>query len=86
WVGRAQEEHDAFAAALRERGVEVLYLATMLAETLAVADARAELTEEVLRSPRLGDSLRARVADHLAYLDPVALADVLIAGLAHEEL
>ena len=26
WVGRAQEEHDAFAEALRERGVEVLYL------------------------------------------------------------
>ncbi|SCG19400.1 arginine deiminase [Micromonospora echinofusca] len=86
WVGRAQEEHDAFAAALRERGVEVLYLATLLAETLAVADARAELTEQVLGSPRLGDSLRARVAEHLAYLDPVALADVLIAGLAHEEL
>ncbi|MGS2617269.1 arginine deiminase [Micromonospora sp. LZ34] len=86
WVGRAQEEHDAFAAALRERGVEVLYLATLLAETLAVDEARAELTEEVLRSPRLGETLRARVADHLAYLDPVALADVLIAGLAHEEL
>ncbi|MEV1333444.1 arginine deiminase [Micromonospora costi] len=86
WVGRAQEEHDAFAAALRDRGVEVLYLATLLAETLAVADARAELTEQVLRSRRLGDSLRARVADHLAYLDPAALADVLIAGLAHEEL
>lgn len=86
WVGRAQEEHDAFAAALRERGVEVLYLADLLAETLGVADAQAELTEQVLSSPRLGDTLRARVADHLAYLDPAALADVLIAGLAHEEL
>ncbi|SCE76106.1 arginine deiminase [Micromonospora purpureochromogenes] len=86
WVGRAQEEHDAFAAALRERGVEVLYLATLLAETLAVPDARAELTEVVLRSPRLGDTLRRRVAEHLAYLDPAALADVFIAGLAHEEV
>ena len=26
WVSRAQEEHDAFAEALRARGVEVLYL------------------------------------------------------------
>lgn len=86
WVGRAQEEHDAFAAALRERGVEVLHLATLLAETLAVGEARAELTEQVLSSPRLGDTLRRRVADHLAYLDPAALSDVLIAGLAHEEL
>ncbi|GAB3950135.1 hypothetical protein GCM10027614_50090 [Micromonospora vulcania] len=64
----------------------MLYLATLLAETLAVEDARAELTEQVLRSRRLGDTLRARVADHLAYLDPAALADVLTAGLAHEEL
>ncbi|SCL39038.1 arginine deiminase [Micromonospora pallida] len=86
WVGRAQEEHDAFAAALRERGVEVLYLATLLAETLAVAEARTELTDQVLRDRRLGDTLRQRVADHLAYLDPAALADVLVAGLAHEEL
>ncbi|MDM4721776.1 arginine deiminase [Micromonospora sp. WMMA1363] len=86
WVGRAQEEHDAFAGALRERGVEVLYLSELLTETLAVAEARAELTGQVLRSPRLGDSLRARVADQLAYLDPAALAGVLIAGLAHEEL
>ena len=36
WVGRAQEEHDAFAEALRGRGVEVLYLGRLLAETLAV--------------------------------------------------
>src|SRR4051812_18773725 len=86
WVGRAQEEHDAFAAALRERGVEVLYIGTLLAETLAVVDARTELTERVLQDPRLGDTLRRRVAEHLSYLDPVALAGVLIAGLAHEEL
>jgi arginine deiminase len=86
WVGRAQEEHDAFAEALRRRGIEVLYLARLLAETLADAGARAELTEEVLRDVRLGDSLRRRVAEHLAYLDPDSLAGVLIAGLAHEEL
>ena len=38
WVDRAQEEHDAFAAALRDRGVEVLYLTRLLVETLADAD------------------------------------------------
>jgi len=86
WVSRAQEEHDAFAAALRERGVGVLYLGQLLTETLAVPDARSDLTEGVLRDVRLGDSLRRRVSDYLGYLDPAALADVLIAGLAHEEL
>jgi arginine deiminase len=86
WVSRAQEEHDAFAAALRAHGVEVLYLDTLLIETLAVAQARAELTAAVLTDVRLGDTLRRRIAGYLAYLDPAGLAGVLIAGLAHEEL
>src|SRR6478672_204540 len=36
WVGRAQDEHDTFAQALRDRGVEVLYLADLLATALEV--------------------------------------------------
>ena len=40
WLGRAQEEHDAFAAALRERDVEVLYLTDLLVEALEVQAAR----------------------------------------------
>jgi arginine deiminase len=86
WVGRAQEEHDAFAAALRERDVEVLYLGELLAETLAVDEARAELTETVLADRRLGDTLRASVSRYLADQDPRRLAEVLMTGLAHQEL
>ena len=86
WVGRAQEEHDAFAAALTDRGVEVLYLGRLLAETLEQAPAREELIASVLDDRRLGDSLRARGAEYLADQDPQRLADVLQAGLAHEEM
>jgi arginine deiminase len=86
WVGRAQEEHDAFAAALRERGVEVLYLGQLLAETLAVPEARDELIAGVLNDRRLGDALRSRVGGYLADQDAPRLADALTAGLAHEEL
>jgi arginine deiminase len=86
WVGRAQEEHDAFAAALRERGVEVLYLGELLAETLAVPAARDDLVTGVLGGPRLGDTLRASVASYLADQDPRNLAETLMAGLAHEEM
>ncbi|WP_324275404.1 arginine deiminase family protein [Blastococcus brunescens] len=35
WVDRAQEEHDAFAQALSDRGVEVLHLDRLLAEVLS---------------------------------------------------
>jgi arginine deiminase len=86
WVGRAQEEHDEFAAALRAHDVEVLYLANLVAETLAVPAAREDLTDAVLADVRLGDALRTAVAEHLADLDPAGLATVLMAGLAHEEL
>jgi arginine deiminase len=86
WVGRAQEEHDAFAGALRERGVEVLYLGELLAETLAVPAARNDLVAGVLAGPRLGDTLRASVAGYLADQDPRNLAETLMAGLAHEEM
>jgi arginine deiminase len=86
WVGRAQEEHDAFADALRARGVEVLYLGELLAETLTVAEARAELTAGVLADRRLGDTLRDSVRRYLDDQDPRRLAEVLTAGLAHKEL
>ncbi|MET7395456.1 arginine deiminase [Dactylosporangium sp. NPDC005572] len=86
WVGRAQEEHDIFADALRAHGVEVLYVAELLAEALAVPAARDEVTATVLADFRLGDSLRRHVAAHLAALDPVTLATTLIAGLSRAEL
>jgi len=49
WVDRAQEEHDAFASALRDRGVEVLYLRELLTEALEVPAAREQALESALR-------------------------------------
>src|SRR3954447_14440224 len=69
WVQRAQEEHDIFADALRARGVEVLYLADLVVDVLTTEVGRAELTAAVLADVRLGDTLRAQVAAHLAALD-----------------
>jgi arginine deiminase len=86
WVDRAQEEHDAFAEALRTHGVEVLYLSELLAETLEVEQGRAAAVDRTLTGTRLGDSLRAYLEGYLADLDAVALADVLMAGLAVTEI
>jgi arginine deiminase len=86
WVARAQEEHDAFAAALRERGVEVCYLTDLLTEALAVEAARAACIEAALADRRLGVQLRRQVRDHLEGLEPADLMGALTAGVAHEEL
>src|SRR3990170_1818757 len=57
WVSRAQEEHDAFADTLRQRGVEVLYLTDLLTETLASEEARAHAISSALSGLHLGDTL-----------------------------
>ena len=86
WVDRAQDEHDAFAAALRDRGVEVLYLTTLLTETLADAGARRRAIELTLTDIRLGDSLRAFLRDFLTDLAPEDLAEVMVAGVRNDEV
>ncbi|HVX42583.1 MAG TPA: arginine deiminase [Mycobacteriales bacterium] len=86
WVGRAQEEHDTFAAALTNRGVEVLYVADLLAETLESPAARSEAIAAALDDVRYGRTLRETLARHLAGLHPGDLAATLISGLAQREL
>jgi arginine deiminase len=86
WVDRAQQEHDAFAAALQGRGVEVLYLTQLLVETLADPAARARAIELTLDDMRLGDRLREFLTTFLSELDPSDLAEVLVAGLRNDEV
>lgn len=86
WVERAQEEHDAFAEALRRRGVQVLYLRELLVECLGNDDARKQVTAHTLDDPRLGATLRTQLQRYLDDLDADALASALIGGVAHEEL
>jgi len=84
WVSRAQEEHDGFAAALRTRDVEVLYLTDLLVTTLDSPEARAEVVDSAVAptvvGPRLATVLRAWLLDQSSE----ALAGVLAAGLTHE--
>ncbi len=86
WVSRARDEHDAFAAALRDRGVEVLYLEQLLIETLADPTAAAGAIDGVLTDLRLGDRLRRQLRDQLSRLGAEELARVLIAGLRNDEV
>ncbi|HWJ54339.1 MAG TPA: arginine deiminase [Propionibacteriaceae bacterium] len=86
WVDRAQQEHDAFAAALQDRGVEVLYLTRLLVETLAEPEARGRAIELTLDDMRLGDQLRDFLTAFLSELDPNDLAEVLVAGLRNDEV
>ncbi|MFL6022998.1 MAG: arginine deiminase [Marmoricola sp.] len=86
WVSRAQDEHDAFAAALTDRGVEVVYLTELLVQTLAGEDARERAVSDVLGSLHLGDTLREYLRQVLGSMDAENLALVLTAGLRNDEV
>jgi len=86
WVGRAQEEHDAFAEALRDRDVEVLYLDRLLAEVLDLATARAEVVQSAVAPALVGPTLTTTLRAWLLDLPSDELTKVLVAGLTHDEL
>ncbi|TRW81983.1 arginine deiminase [Mycolicibacterium sp. 018/SC-01/001] len=87
WVGRAQEEHDAFADLLRSRGVEVLLLGDLLSQALAHSGAaRMHGISAAVDARRLGVPLAQELSTYLRTLDPAALAHVLMAGMTFDEL
>ncbi len=86
WVDRAQDEHDAFAGVLRERGVEVLLLADLLAEALEDAGARAAGIRAAVDELRLGTELADALQVHLSGVGAAVLAGILTAGMTFEEL
>ena len=86
WVGRAQDEHDAFAQALRDHDVEVLYLVELLTETLENPTAHEQIIESTTATLHLGDGLRDYLTAAMSDLAPADLATVVTAGLRNDEI
>ena len=86
WVKRARQEHDAFADTLAERGVEVLDVRHLLAETLEQAEARDEVLDRTEAAAGLGPRLGPAFREWLNGVGSVELAERLIGGIAYDEL
>ncbi|HET6818669.1 MAG TPA: arginine deiminase [Mycobacteriales bacterium] len=86
WVKRARQEHDVFADALRDLGVDVVLLGDLLAEALKTEAAVDWVLDRVATHRTLGPTLVAPVRDHLRSLDPETMARHLIGGLTRAEL
>jgi arginine deiminase len=86
WVSRAQEEHKAFAEALEDRGVEVLYLTELLTKTLESKTARAHAIDNAMSNLHLGDTLRTYLDSFLHDQSPEELSLLLTAGLRNDEV
>src|SRR4051794_41141864 len=86
WAERAREEHDAFAQALRDRGVEVHYFAQLLAEVLEDPKAREWVLDRVITDDSVGPTLVPPLRALGEQADSERLADYLIGGILKSEL
>jgi arginine deiminase len=86
WAKRAKEEHDAFAEALRDKGVRVHYFGELLGETLALPQGRAFVLDRVCTQEILGPNLVAPVHKLFDDLDGPTLAQFLVGGVLKADL
>lgn len=87
YLQEAQREHDAFADCLRGQGVEVVYLADLVAESITDGEVRRDLLRQFLdeadiRSPRLRESLE----DYLGALPDREMIAAMMAGVRKSQL
>jgi arginine deiminase len=86
WAKRAKEEHDAFAEALRDKGVTVHYFGQLLGQTLGLPEGRAFVLDRICTPEVLGPTLVAPVRELLDDLDGQELAEYLIGGVLKADL
>jgi len=86
WAKKAKEEHDAFAEALREKGVRVHYYGQLLGETLELPGGRAFVLDRLCTPEMLGPNLITPLRKLFDDLDGPALAGFLIGGVLKADL
>ena len=86
WAKKAKEEHDAFAEALRDKGVRVHYFGRLLGETLALPEGRAFVLDRICTPEMLGPNLVGPLRRLFADLDGPALAEALVGGVIKADL
>lgn len=86
WVENAQRDHADFVIKLQQRGVEVVELHDLLAQTMAIPEARSWLLERKITANEVGLGLTEGTRAFLETLEPRRLAEYLIGGLATADL
>ncbi len=86
WVENARRDHAAFVSDLRDRGVEVVELHDLLAETMAMPEAKEWLLDRKVVANEVGLGLLEGTRAFLDSLAPRDLAEYLIGGLATSDL
>ncbi|MGY4531463.1 arginine deiminase [Pseudomonas sp. TE3786] len=86
WVSQAKRDHFDFTTKMRERGVEVVEMHNLLAETVANPEARSWILDRKITANQVGLGLVNEVRSWLESLEPRALAEYLIGGVSGGDL
>ncbi|GAA1559171.1 arginine deiminase [Kribbella sancticallisti] len=86
WVENAQRDHADFVNKLTNRGVDVVELHDLLAQTVALPEARSWLLDRKVIANDVGLGLVDDTRSFLESLEPRQLAQYLIGGLATSDL
>jgi len=82
WVHEAQRDHFDFVLKMRERGVEVIDLHDLLADILAIPDARAWVLDRRITANDVGPGTTPVLRPWLDELPATVLAEHLVGGIA----
>jgi len=85
WVDNAKRDHFDFMTKMRDRGVEVVEMHNLLAETVANADAKKWILDHQVVPNQIGLGLLDEVRSYLEGLSNRELAETLIGGLSTYE-
>jgi arginine deiminase len=85
WVENARRDHFDFMTKLRDHGVDVVEMHDLLAETVAIPEARAWILDRRIVPNQVGVGLLSEIRSYLEGLSPRTLAETLIGGLSTEE-
>ena len=86
WVDKAQEDHRSFVAKMRERGIVVHEMHTLLSEVLDIPEGRAWVLDHKLSPNAVCLGVDKDVRDWLDDMPSDALAERLIGGVAYGEV
>ena len=85
WVEAAKRDHFDFMTKMRDRGVEVVEMHNLLAQTVAIPEARAWILDHQVVPNQMGLGLLNEVRSYLDGLPDRDLAETLIGGLSTYE-
>jgi arginine deiminase len=85
WVDNAKRDHFDFVQKMRDRGIDVVEMHNLLAETVAVPEGKKWILDNQVVPNQVGIGLVDEVRSYLDGLDNRELAETLIGGLSTTE-